>query len=411
MDPLQQAVCAGLTLAGCRIDATNQTLALDARTQYLGFAVWLHEQLDWLANAIYWSAATTRQKNPTYIVRSVAHPALKQYRDWRRGDRRPNPERTLTTMLTVRAWVARTAGVGWSGESNSRTTRFYAEDETTREWYSDILRYLGYDPYDSGNCLQLNQAESRDLFEAIGPPVPGVRHKWMFEKDAYETVRREQWIEQQDMADATLREGQLGTQPIAWERKYGERETLLRLRAAADQQGSLSAPSYQDWRSQAETETPSIGFLQNFAPWSVWCDLAGVSSTRRYRRQWTHNDFETAVQTAAEELGEPLASTSYADWCRGRDVPSLSTIRREMSWLELCRSAGVEPQEYRGMEYSQDDLIHAVIRIKNTLGDWPTSPQYNSHRTADEPSLTWLYEGDAPIESWDTVIQQAKSTE
>ena len=63
------------------------------------------------------------------------------------------------------------------------------------------------------------------------------------------------------------------------------------------------------------------------------------------------------------------------------------------------------------MEYSQDDLIHAVIRIKTTLGDWPTMGQYNSHRTADEPRSEWVYRGDAPIESWDTVIRQAKSIE
>jgi len=277
MDRLQRAVCAGLALGGGRLDTYNQTPALDIRTKYPGFAVWIHESLGWLSNSIQYSAPSDgpRQKHPTFVVRTMAHPALREFVHWRSGDRRPPAEQTIITRLTVRAWVARAAGVGWSGPSKSRNTRFHAEDAVTRDWYRSVLSHLGYDARDTGRRLELTQAESKALFESLGPPVPGVRHKWAFEKPAYDEIRRKQWIDLMDIADGPFREGMLGRRPRAWDYKYRERDALLALLRVADGDQFVRT-DYEDYRKTVEYDLPSLNWFFHHGGLSVWAPLAGV---------------------------------------------------------------------------------------------------------------------------------------
>jgi hypothetical protein len=277
MDFAQRALVAGLTLGNCRIHASGQTPAVDVRTQQLGFAVWLYENLGWMANTIHRSAPGTGQRRPTYIVRTVPHPTLDHYRQWQIGDDYPSAARTLMSTFTVRTWVAKKAGVGWSGKAQSRKTRFHAEDDTRRRWYGAVLSHLGYSPYDSGLRLELNQSDSEDLFDRIGPPVPGVEHKWLFDKQQYEEKRHEQWADREVTRTAPLSEGVLGRDPRTDKRIQTERETILYLREAAVD-GDLTAAQYNDWRSHPDHATPvGMGAMQKQARWSVWKTLAGLN--------------------------------------------------------------------------------------------------------------------------------------
>ena len=274
IDVLQEAVCAGLVLGGCKIDTNNQTPALDVRTQRLGFAVWINEHLGWLANAIH-KSEPSRQSLPMYVVRSVAHPRLEMFARWRSGDDRPGPQRTIETMLTIRAWVAKKAGVGWSGESASRRTRFYAEDEVRRAWYRENLEYLGYEPYENSARLQINQAETRSLLDSIGPPVPGQEHKWAIDKEEYEALRSEQRAWLQRMSLKEFQEQELGSRPRAWSRKYSEPEVLRFLRWHASD-GELTIRQYKSISSGRDV--PSVDWLKKNSYWNTWLKLAGLQT-------------------------------------------------------------------------------------------------------------------------------------
>jgi len=278
MDYMQHSIAAGLVLGGCRIDDGSRTSALDVRTTRLTFAVWLYENLGWMANTIHRAAPGEKQTRPKYIVRTVPHPEIDRYRRWRSGESRPDAPETIYSPYSVRVWVAKTAGVGWSGVSESRVTRFHAESDGRRGWYGAVLRHLGYDPYDSGRRYELNQSESRDLFASIGDSVPGVGHKWSFEKDDYEDQRSEQWIALGLEQSQDFSEGVLGAQPRPSNRGYSEREGIMALRkAAAD--GELSVKEYREW-SMSDSAAPSDASLRTAMRWAVWKSLAGLKPNK-----------------------------------------------------------------------------------------------------------------------------------
>jgi len=340
MDRIQQAICAGLVLAKCKLDTDNQTPTLEIRTQYLGFAVWIHESLGWLSNSIYYSAPSTRQKNPTFIVRTVAHPGLRTFVHWRSGDQRPSPEQTLITRATVRAWVASAAGVGWSGTSKSRTTRFHAEESVTREWYQSILSHLGADARDTGRRLELTQADSNAVFDSIGPPVPGVRHKWAFEKPEYDEIRRTQWIDQQSIADGPFREEMLGRRPRAWKFKYRERDVLLALREAAGGD-EITVSEYRNYRQTAASELPSTTWFSDRGGMSVWFALAGIN--RHRQRGYGLIDMVNAIAYVAETIDSWPTRREYHSHRRPSDPGSQWFYRNKPadleSWADLIERA------------------------------------------------------------------------
>ena len=278
MDFLQHSIVAGLVFGGCRIDDGSRTPALDVRTTRLTFAVWLYENLGWMANTIHRAAPGEKQTRPKYIVRTVPHPEIDRYRRWRAGESRPSAAETIHSPYSVRVWVAKTAGVGWSGVSESRVTRFHAESDGRREWYGAVLRYLGYEPYDSGRRYEIDQSESRDLFGCIGSPVPGVEHKWSFEKGDYEDRRSEQWITLELEQSQDFPEGGLGARPRSSNREYSEREKIVALReAAAD--GELTIKEYREW-SASNPAAPSHRPFRDAMRWEVWKSLAGLEPSQ-----------------------------------------------------------------------------------------------------------------------------------
>lgn len=118
----------------------------------------------------------------------------------------------------------------------------------------------------------------------------------------------------------------------------------------------------------------------------------------------TRND---AIRQAAEELGEPLGVSEYDDWQRTHDdAPSRLAISNRFGWTTACFDAGVTPVQrpYQDPEH----LFAALFRIRDQLGEWPTTNQYTDHRRQTDPSETWFYDDDETPESWPELIAAAK---
>ncbi len=78
---------------------------------------------------------------------------------------------------------------------------------------------------------------------------------------------------------------------------------------------------------------------------------------------YTDQQLIAGVAAAAAELGEPLTSTSYDAWQRGRDAASLAlVVRRLKSWNEACTLAGVATNKTRSTSrrWSDDEVIGIV---------------------------------------------------
>jgi hypothetical protein len=158
-------------------------------------------------------------------------------------------------------------------------TRFHAESDGRREWYGAVLRYLGYDPYDSGRRYELDQSESRDLFGCIGSPVPGVEHKWSFERDDYEDRRSEQWVTLGLEQSQDFSEGVLGARPRSSDREYSEREGIVALREAATNR-KLIREGYREWWA-SNPAAPSARSFRAEMRWAVWKSLAGLEPSQQ----------------------------------------------------------------------------------------------------------------------------------
>jgi hypothetical protein len=324
---------------------------MEVRTQYLKFAVWVHEQLDWVANAIHQIDTEEYDENvrAIYSVRTVAHPGLAEIARWRDDGPPPQPDWSPAT-LTVRAWVAKTAAIGWSGDAQSRKTKFNVDSAGRQDWYLRLLEAAGFDVNQAGTQLELNQTESRRLFDRIGLPVPGMEHKWIFDRDEYNERRGEQWMAQQQAERTEFREGDLGRRPTAWSRKYSEREALRSLRSAADG-GWITTSKYTQWRPD-NGSVPSPGWFTGAGGWAIWCRLAGLECGPQppYHSQsdvltyYSRSDVLSAVGRAADAVDGRLTTSDYEDWRRRQSetVPAAATVYRHIDdrpWSEIVTKA------------------------------------------------------------------------
>lgn len=295
-DYLQQQVMIGLVLAGAKIDEQNETAAIDIRSRRLGYAVWLYNHLDWLSGDIYRQPRPESDRVPQYRLRTKSHPDIDELAAWLSGGSRPSVDDAGIGHLALRVWVARTAAVSF-GKDGERRTQFHAEGDAKRRWYETILRHFGFDPWVGDRKLQLNQRESDRLFHTIGPPVPGMQHKWELDQTEYSKTKRDMWIEHEQLEYSGLFEGMLGRDPSATDSKYSERDALLALRRAANGK-RLTADEYQEWRKSSKGGGgPSLTWFQDRAKWSVWTGLAGVWTGRAERDE---RGFELLLRAVTE---------------------------------------------------------------------------------------------------------------
>jgi hypothetical protein len=143
-----------------------------------------------------------------------------------------------------------------------------------------------------------------------------VRHKWAFEKPAYDEIRRKQWIDQMDIADGPFREGMLGRRPRAWDYKYRERDTLLALLRVADGDQFVTT-DYEDYRNTVEYDLPSLGWFSSHGGLSVWAPLAGVE----HHRQQGHTlaDLIAGILYVTDTIGSWPTTQEYRNSRRPGD--------------------------------------------------------------------------------------------
>lgn len=86
------------------------------------------------------------------------------------------------------------------------------------------------------------------------------------------------------------------------------------------------------------------------------------------------------LRTAAGELGEPLTSTVYDRWQRGRDdaASAALVIRRLGGWVEACTRAGLSTNKTRSTSrrWTDGEVVAIVAAYLRTPGSSGTFAGY-----------------------------------
>jgi hypothetical protein len=341
IDLQQRSLLAGLVLGHSKIDTQNATPALDLRTRNPSFAVWVHENLGWLANNIT-KTVRTPPRDDTYIVRSHAHPALNEFVGWE--DTIPQIDRAIPTRYALRAWVARSGAAKWdhSAADSPRYTEFHAEGDRKGE-IARLMRDLGFDPWVEATSVTLGQDDTHWLFDAIGPSVPGAKHKWQLDQRLYESEQRGQWIERSELQHDMPSEGVLGRYPSAWERTFSERAAIQALRSAASD-GQVTRSRYEQWREGRREKVPAFKWYRygSDVTFSDWAALAGV---RTGGASWTDQGSIISVRRAQRAHREDLTREMYVEWRdkqREKHPSPALLYKRFGSWNDVLTAAGLD---------------------------------------------------------------------
>jgi hypothetical protein len=122
-----------------------------------------------------------------------------------------------------------------------------------------------------------------------------------------------------------------------------------------------------------------------------------------------------ALRTAAESVGEPMTIQKYSAWRTDRsgEIPTAQTIANSDigPWADACRVAGVTPGGQKPPAYTRSELIAAIQRAAEAVGEPLTTAQYKQWRSesADQqpatPSVSSIYRSD--IGPWATACEVA----
>lgn len=102
---------------------------------------------------------------------------------------------------------------------------------------------------------------------------------------------------------------------------------------------------------------------------------------------YTDQELIAGVAAAAAELGEPLTSTAYDAWQRGRDAASLTlVVRRLKSWNEACVLAGVATNKTRSTtrRWSDDEIVGIVAAYLRMPGSTGSFADYSAWARTQE---------------------------
>lgn len=59
---------------------------------------------------------------------------------------------------------------------------------------------------------------------------------------------------------------------------------------------------------------------------------------------------------------------------------------------------------------SRTEFLAVLVRLRDSLGEWPTQPQYIEHKRPSDPSHTWLYDRSDEFGSWGAAIDAVRET-
>jgi len=138
------------------------------------------------------------------------------------------------------------------------------------------------------------------------------------------------------------------------DKKYSVEDITNAIQQAATEVGEpLSQTDYRNWRSEQVTTKgiPSANAIHTseIGSWVPACEAANVEPGKR-RQPYTNAEVITAIQQAANEVGEPLTQSKYIDWRNqvtdnnGDRIPSITGIKRSElgSWNTACETSDVK---------------------------------------------------------------------
>ena len=182
----------GLLLGGGSVQDAGMNNHLIVGTRHRPLADWLFSELGWLAHSIR-RDESHGDHGQFYRVRTHAHPALAQYREWYVNGRKRLPECVDLGPRSGRVWWALAGGLQWSNAeyATTRIGTFSALDDERATRIMAILSSVGLDPTRAGKRVQLAPKQTTGWLDWIGEPVPGVGYKWANEIDIYREAKRD----------------------------------------------------------------------------------------------------------------------------------------------------------------------------------------------------------------------------
>ena len=175
-----------------------------------------------------------------------------------------------------------------------------------------------------------------------------------------------------------------------------EEEAKEALKTAAEEMGEpLSQQDYLNWRDEQAADKPTTSTLKrrigdDGTDWSGICDICGIVG---------HNDnshseavIETALQQAAEDMGQPLYISKYRAWRSKQDTdqPSTNGIthQNDRTWREACERVGISVGSKGGgkQRFSDTEVEYAVRQANDDTDGSLTWEKYESWVTNQSDS-------------------------
>ena len=472
-DPLRERLD-GMALSGASADGANST-RLRVWTTAPSRARWLALELGWLAKGV--ETREQADKADQYVVKTISHPDLEEYRRWA-GQNGVPPSRVGWSPALGRVWYTLAGGLQSIDQHRRQAVHIGArENDRRRQRFAEILAEADTSPATGEQAVILSQDDAAAVLRAIGPPTPGTAYKWLYDVDL-RTEARERALaddpivtvdddlgaiyrallsfvgERRDITNSdewdryiaapapgeiaeylgggswgdALRVAGVHDPPDTHDGGSGGRvaeyasqitweECEQALQNAADTIGEpLTMREYDDWREGTRADAPPAAYISANWGWADAVESAGLECGNRGPAIWSGeggkisvDERDRALQAATEAMGEPLTSADYRQWRNetDTDAPHTSTIARRWGWADALEAAGLQPSQRMGRDLS--DMLDAVERLREELGDWPTTDEYRDHKRPDDPAVAWLYDTEpGGVGSWPDLLDTAK---
>ncbi|MET7132988.1 hypothetical protein MT994_02565 [Cellulosimicrobium sp. MI9406] len=131
--------------------------------------------------------------------------------------------------------------------------------------------------------------------------------------------------------------------------RWTEDDVISALGTAATYEWPLSRNAYQELIDEGEIHGPSAARIEQLYGWAAACELAGVESSRRRRRDyqssWTDDDLWHFARTYVEHSGPTASFHGYDTWRteHAPGAPSSGVLRGRLGgWNETRRTILIE---------------------------------------------------------------------
>lgn len=136
-----------------------------------------------------------------------------------------------------------------------------------------------------------------------------------------------------------------------------------------------SSPSKKDYRNEKKHSEPSIHAMVNCLGKS-WNEIKKELDLHQYHKSVNPKDCIEAVKYVSKMDSIDLVTQNTYSENRKKEHPSTNAIRKYFdSWSNLQRCAGIKVTH---PEYSKENCLNSIIKVKEMLGKSPTVREYES---------------------------------